>query len=76
MSCLQLFLFHSFIHSFIHSIVFSPSVAKNVYKVTNKKQSNLNIYDKLSQYDWNNRNYYHKSYTWQDDIYMTEDDLP
>ena len=31
---------------------------------------------KLSEYDWNNRNYYHKSYTWQDDIYMTEDDLP
>ena len=31
---------------------------------------------KLSTYDWNNRNYYDKSYTWQDDIYMSEDDLP
>jgi len=31
---------------------------------------------RLSMYDWSNRNYYNKAYLWQDDIYMTEDDLP
>jgi len=31
---------------------------------------------RISDYDWENRNYYNKSYTWQDDIYMSEDDLP
>lgn len=31
---------------------------------------------RLSNYDWENRNYYDKSYTWEDDIYMSEDDLP
>jgi hypothetical protein len=31
---------------------------------------------RLSAYDWENRNYYNKSYTWSDDIYMSEDDLP
>jgi hypothetical protein len=31
---------------------------------------------RLSQWDWDNRNYYDKSYSWSDDIYMSEDDLP
>ena len=31
---------------------------------------------RLSTWDWENRNYYDKSYTWSDDIYMSEDDLP
>jgi hypothetical protein len=31
---------------------------------------------RISNYDWENRNYFDKAYTWSDDIYMSEDDLP
>lgn len=31
---------------------------------------------RISNYDWENRNYYKNSYRWEDDIYMSEDDLP
>ena len=38
---------------------------------------NISRYVKrLSTWDWENRNYYDKAYTWSDDIYMSEDDLP
>ena len=30
---------------------------------------------RISNYDWENRNYFDKAYTWSDDIYMSEDDL-
>jgi len=35
-----------------------------------------NLITRINNYDWENRNYFDKAYTWSDDIYMSEDDLP